>query len=127
MRTARDRRRGFTLLECLIYCALFSMLAVGTMRVVGESRLVRSNARDRTQLAVIAQTELDRLRTEPAANRKPGVQKLSRPEWPKGTQLEIETKGADGGLLHVEIRARRESIEGKPTVNLATVIAGAQP
>lgn len=108
----------------MIYCALFAMLAVGTMRVVGEAHMIRSNARDRTQLAVLAQGELDHIRNAPAAERKVGVQTLTNTEWPTGTQLQVELQPASAGMLSVEVRATRESIEGKPTVRLASLLPG---
>ncbi len=121
-------RRGFTLLECMMYSSLFAILAVGTMRVVGDARVIRSNARERTNLAVIAQSELDRVRSMPAAERKPGVQKLSKPEWPSGTTVEVEIQSvAAGGTSTVEVRAQRASLEGKPSVRLASVMAGGTP
>lgn len=124
---SRKGSKGFTLLECMIYCALFAMLAVGTMRVIGEARMVRSNARDRTQLALLAQGELDRIRSAPVAERKVGVQTLTKPGWPSGTQLQVELQTTTGGMLSVEVRATRSSIEGKPTVRLASLVPGGTP
>lgn len=122
----RRRTRGLTLLECMLFCALYAILAVATMRIVGDARVVRSNARDRTRLAVIAQSELDRLRSVPAAERKVGVQTMTNAAWPQGTQVQVELKPAGTGTWNVEVRATRASIEGKPSVRLASVIAGGQ-
>lgn len=125
LRTGK-RHGGFTLLECLIYCALMSLLAVGTMRAIGDARMIRSNARDRTPLAIIAQSELERLRSEPPGARKAGTEKLTKPEWPRGTRVEVQTTELTSGTWTVEVRAARESIEGKPTVRLASVVGGAR-
>lgn len=94
------------------------------MRVVAEARTIRSNARDRSVLTLIAQEELDRLRALPAASLIEGSTINTLPNWPSGTvSLATVSRGPlQSWQLDVEIT--RESTEGKPAVRLTTLRQG---
>lgn len=116
--------RGVTLLECLIYSALLSVLSVWTMRIIGESRVLRANARDRAAMTLIAQSELERLRTVSASELQEGKNEFHREEWLDGVNASVElVPREDGGWL-IDVRVSRESIEGKPRVRLTTIRHG---
>lgn len=125
MRTGKGAaRRGVTLLEMLIFVAVFALIAVSTLRVVGDARVIRSNARDRAVMVLIAQTELERLRAAPPAQRMEGTELKHSPEWPEGTQVRVETTRHDSGMWMLDVKVNRESIEGKPSVRLTTLVSG---
>jgi len=119
--------RGFTLLECLIVIMMGSLLAVGTLRVIGDARMVRSNARDRLMLATLTQSELDKLRAE-RPTLQHGTRDLRNLEgYPEDVELRIAVEPHTSGTLYVEMLATRRSIEGKPTVRLTTLVPAGAP
>ncbi len=126
-RSAGVRTRGFTLLECMIVAMLGAILAVTTLRVLGDARQVRGNARDRLMLASLAQGELDRLRTLPAAEVRETTETLTKPDWPEGVALQVITRPYSAETWQIDIVAARQSIEGKPAVRLSTLRRGVAP
>lgn len=124
MNTQMKSRRGMTLMELLIVCCGMMLLTVGTMRGLGEARLFRSAARDRSAMALVAQSELERLRTLKAPQIKAGVSRLEKhPEWPGDLEVTCELKKRDEATWLALVRVERRSLEGKPTVELATILA----
>ncbi|MBI1290665.1 hypothetical protein GC173_05415 [bacterium] len=114
-------RRGLTLLECLVYTALISLLTVFTMEAMGRARLLQGNAHDRLALATRAQEELDKLQsTRPAVPSDP-----VRTENPWGPRTYLETTVADGPLpdsLLVRVEAGRVTYDRPIVVKLETLV-----
>jgi hypothetical protein len=121
MRFRSSYAQAFTLLELLVYCSLWTVLALTTMRVIGEARVVRANARDRSILTLIAQDELERLRSIPTSQLSEGVTTRSLSTWPRGTEARIEIHGGPQQTLELDVQVSRVSIEGKPSVQLTTL------
>jgi Tfp pilus assembly protein PilX len=127
-RPAMARRdRAVTLLETLVFCALWTVLAVVTMRSLAEGRELRGNARDRTRMALIAQGELERVRAVRAADLREGVTERSEPGWPADVRTAVELSRRPDGTWLVDVRVTRESDTGKPPVRLTTVRTGVAP
>jgi len=122
-----NKRHGITLLELLIFLAVWAIVAVATMRVLGDSRVLRSNARDRSVMALLAQGELERIRLLPPAELAEGEQTVSRPDWPSGVSATVRIDRRDDGTWLVDVSMARESFEGKPSVRLTTIRSGAAP
>jgi Tfp pilus assembly protein PilV len=120
------RAAGVTLLELLLYVVVWAMIAVCTMRVLGDSRMTRANARDRAVMTLIAHGELERVRALPAASLEEGRLRRSEPAWPSGVTADVEMTRRDDGTWLVDVRVERASVEGKPKVRLTTIRAGAQ-
>lgn len=120
----RGFRKGFTLLETLIYSAVFALVAVSTLRVVGDARVVRSNARDRSVMALLAQSEMERVRSLPPDSLTEERREITSPDWPEGVLATVETRRRADGTWLLDITVRRESIEGKPSVRLTTILPG---
>ncbi len=114
-----------TLIEVMIFCSVFALAAVSTLRVMGDSRVVRSNARDRSTMALIAQSEIERVRSLPAAGLTAGTLPRRDPSWPDGVQMTLTTTPRGDGTWLVDVRVARESLEGKPGVRLTTIVGGA--
>jgi type II secretory pathway component PulJ len=125
-RAAMTRRnRGVTLLEALVFSALWAVLAVVTMRALAEGRELRGDARDRTRMALIAQGELERVRALPAADLREGVTERADPGWPRDVRSAVELLRRPDGTWQVDVRMTRESDTGKAPVRLTTVRTGA--
>ena len=124
---ARSACRGLTLLETLFYAAIWTVLALATMRVVGDSRTLRAKARDRATMVLIAQNELERARFSPAADLKAGKTERVDPDWPRGIKATVEMSERGDGTWLVDVIVTRQSVEGKPQVRLATVRPGGGP
>jgi hypothetical protein len=120
-------RRGVTLLEVMIYTAVWTALAVATMRVIGDGRTLRSNARDRGAMVLIAQNELERARTLPSDKLTTGSTERTSADWPSGVKARVELSPRADGAWLVDVVVTRESVEGKPSVRLATVRPGVKP
>ena len=117
-------RSGVTLIEPLVFVALFAIVSAFTMQALGNSRMLRSNARDRLTMTLIAQSELERIRSLPAAELAEGEDVRSDPQWPSGVAAIVRLAEMDGGHWAVDVEVSRESLEGKPTIRLATIRRG---
>ncbi|MBI5155491.1 hypothetical protein HZA57_09665 [Candidatus Poribacteria bacterium] len=117
-------KRSVTLMEMIIVCALWAMLCVGTMRVIGDARMLRSNARDRTTMALIAQGELDRIRQLPASELKAGTEPRLDDSWPASVHALVTLEERADGLWLLDVWVGRDSTEGKAPVRLATIRPG---
>lgn len=116
--------RGVTLLEALVYIALFTLLAVGTLRALGDSRALRANGRDRAAMTWIAQTELERARRTPLQEIAAGRSMRTDPAWPQGVSATVEFTRRPDGFWTIGVEVRRASVEGKLPVRLATLHPG---
>lgn len=117
-----NQHRAFALLELLIFVALWALLAVTTLRSLGDSRMVRANARDRNALAILAQSELEKARF---AQQLPlgTTAVFPQPHWPSGTQITLDVSPTQtSGILQLDVTALRKSIESKPAVRLTTLV-----
>ena len=124
MRTNRRNSKGVTLLECLIYCAILTALALLTMRALGEAALVRGRGTERGRLILIAQEQLDEARRLPAADLVEAEETLRSDKWgPSLTTTRRFTQREDGNWV-IDIIVARETGEGIPAVHLSTIRAG---
>jgi len=118
-----SRARGFTLFEAMIYGALLAMIAVSTMAALGRSAVVRGMARTRSELLVIAQEELDRLRApEETEALAPGSFDVTSDDWPDGTALEVTITESESDLLLLHVEVSRRVGEGVRSVILETAV-----
>jgi Tfp pilus assembly protein PilX len=117
-------RRGIMLLETLVYLAVWTLLAVMTMRALGDSRALRANGRDRAAMTWIAQTELDRIRQTPLKQLTAGVSTRTDRAWPQGVSATVELSRRDDGFWTIRVEVRRASVEGKLPVQLTTIHPG---
>jgi len=113
-----------TLLELLIFASAFTLLAVATMRCIGDGRVLRANARDRSLMTAIAQSELERARTMPAGELAGGRTERRDPTWPTGTAAVTEVTPRPDGTWLVDVTVSREGVEARPTVRLTTIRPG---
>ena len=103
--------------------AILAMIAVSTMAVLGRSAVVRGMARTRSELLVIAQQELDRLRTPgERTTLSPGSFDVLNDDWPAGTRLQVSVKEADDDLFLLRVEASRRTGEGVRSVSLETAV-----
>ena len=123
----KRRNSGITLLELLAYSALFILAATATMRALAESRELQGRARDKVDLLLITQTEMDRLRHMPVGELEEGKVVYTKDLWPAGTQLAVEIKKHDDATWLVDLQATRESVEGKPSARLTTILPREEP
>ncbi|MCX7718336.1 MAG: hypothetical protein N2111_08035 [Candidatus Sumerlaeaceae bacterium] len=122
--TTLGSRRAMTLLELMIFLGVFSLLAVATMRCIGDGRLLRANARDRSVMTAIALSELERARTMPSSNLNGGRVERSDPSWPSGTVAAVELAPRPDGTWLLDVTVTRDGAEGRPSVRLTTIRPG---
>jgi len=113
--------RGVTLVEVLVFTAIITLVSGFAMRAVSVGRMTRANARDRLIMLGLVQSELDRLRLNPALL-KPGQHERSDPSWPPLSKMSTSIVARPDGLLEVEVRMTSKAIEGKAPVRLATLV-----
>ncbi|MEQ8819709.1 MAG: hypothetical protein RLY93_05650 [Sumerlaeia bacterium] len=122
MKTTPSRnRRAVTLLETMIAVFLLTLIVGFTMRSLGQSSVLRARAAQRAELALVAQTELDRLRREPDALTS-GTRTLQDPAWTAGTTVAAAAEPQSPGVWRLEVSASRATIEGLAPVRLVTLI-----
>lgn len=120
-----NSRRGMTLLEAIVAATLFAMISVFTMRALGQSRVLRGNARAQQEILMIAQQELERVRAIPAANLQAGSNSQSDPAWPDKVSSRVTIKPMDDGTWMIDVVVERAALEGMPPVRLTTIRRGA--
>ncbi|MBX7247152.1 MAG: prepilin-type N-terminal cleavage/methylation domain-containing protein [Candidatus Sumerlaeaceae bacterium] len=119
-----NKARGLTLLELMIVSAVFTLLAVVTMRSLGESRMLRGRARDRSAMVLIAQEQIDRIRQIPPADLKAGEDVRTSEAWPPGVEATVRLEPGPDKLWKIDVTVRQKSSEGKAEVQLATLLPG---
>jgi Tfp pilus assembly protein PilX len=117
-------RRALTLLECLLLMALFTIVVLGSMRVIIDGREMRAIARDKAVMLTLVQGELDRLRTSGADPAAAGTAIWREPEWPAGVTMSRTVTARPDGLLDVTVEAQRPTHRRLIVARLATVVAG---
>lgn len=120
----RRRSHGLTLLETLVYLSIWALLSIATVRALGEARMIRSGAKDRAQMAWMAQEILDERRVAGTSHDAGTFERLDLSERLAGTEAVFTVEEGPSGTLLLEVVVRRESLEGKPTVRLTTLVAG---
>jgi hypothetical protein len=108
----------------LICVFVMSLVAVGTAAVLGEGRVLRERARQRAELALIAQGELDRLRTQPIAQLTAGWEAIRRDEWPANVSATVAIERRTDGYWQLSVQAERRSPGGDRAVALTTIHPG---
>lgn len=116
--------RGLTLLELLVCSFVVALIAVSTMRALGDGRVMRERAKHRAELALLAQSELDRLRSLPMAKLAEGQQAVHREAWPQ-TVSAVETVRKRGdGFLEISVGMTRKSPGGDFKAALVSIHPG---
>ena len=116
--------RGVTLLEMLFCAFIITLIAVATLSVMGDGRVMRERARQRAELALIAQGELDQLRCLPMAQLTDGQQTVQHEDWPQSVRVVETIRKRDDGFLELEFRAERKSPSGVLKVVLYSIHPG---
>ena len=115
-------RRAMTLMEVTIAGAFFLLIILATMKVLVHARTLRAMAEDRGVLALLAQSELDRLRRTPA-ELSTGESIRTDPAWqPDVSTRTVVAEGPAPGLRSLRVEARRETLQGLAIVSLETMI-----
>lgn len=111
---------GFTLVECLVYIAIWSSVAITTMWALHEAELTRTQARQAAELALIAHSQLEHARAIPSADLHVGSADTTSDDWPAGTSctVTLAQRSASAWLINVEV-SRTMARPIKP-VRLAT-------
>ena len=127
MRGGYLHTRGMSLLEMLIACSIFTMIVISTIAVVANGRVMRERAKDRSELALLAQGELDRLRIVPLAEAAPGEQVIRREGWPANVSVTTRIETREDGYLELNVSALRTAPAGDLAVTLTGIHPGGRP
>ncbi len=122
----RRTAKGVTLLEAIIAFTLLTVIALFTMRAVGQGRIVRGNARAQHELLLLAQEELERVRAIPATELQAGEAEHQDSSWPSTVTSKVLLEKQAGGTWLVDVTLFRETIEGLPPVRLTTIRRGGE-
>ena len=120
------RKRGVTLLEVLIAATLLTVVALFTMRALGQSRILRGNARAQETMLLLAQEELERLRATPAGELAEGTTTHRGTGWPEKMASTVTLDQRDDGTWLIDVTVDRPAIEGLSPVRLTTIRRGEQ-
>ncbi len=115
---------GMTLLEMLLCMFIISLIAVSTATVLGNGRVLREKAKHRAELALLAQSKLDRLRSKPLAQLAEGQQMVHHDEWPASVSIVETIRKRNDGFLELNISADRKSPGGDLKVVLTSIHPG---
>lgn len=113
------KQRGLTLVEAIIAVSIMSMMAVFTLKSLGHSRLLRGYARDRAEMVLLAQTELDRVRRTETL--EPGITTTS---VDRDTTATATITASVHGLMQVEVLVERVRSEGRYATSLVALEGG---
>lgn len=114
---------GLTLLEMLLCILVVTILAVTTAQVLGDGRVLRERAKHRAELALFAQSELDRLRAAPIGQLAVGQQAIHRDAWPASVGATATIRKRSDGFLELSVRTERKS----PSADFAAVLTSIHP
>jgi len=124
-RLPRNQTRcGVTLLELLIFCALFLFVTVFIFEALALGRSTRGRARDRATMLLIAQSQLEQLRAAPAATIVQGTRTVTDPAWPRGMSVEERITTRPDGLVELDVETRLDTLKGANPVRLTTLRRG---
>jgi type II secretory pathway pseudopilin PulG len=115
-------RRAITLVEVLIYVAILPAVTLSTMAALSRGRLLMGVARERQNLTLIAQEELDRIRLLPPSELSDGVTFQA-----DGDVVTTTTLSRVGPHWEVQVEASRHTIDGLQPMYLATLRRGETP
>lgn len=124
MRTFRRSQSALTLLEVVVCVSIIAIVSVWTMDVIANGRSLQGRARDKADLTVIAQMELDQLRLQNMEWTSGTMELAVRPEWPMGTTVEAILSPHEKGFHLLEVRAMRTTADGPVTSKLQTLVGG---
>ena len=111
---------GITLIETLVVVLLATMLALMTMRSLAVSRELGGKARERAEVAILAQRELDAVLAAPSLVSLPAEWRVVCPGPATSATLTLASRG--GSITEVGVSLRRVNLEGELEVSLATLV-----
>lgn len=115
-------RRGFTLVECLVFVAIWSSVSIASLYAIHEASLMRGAASQRAELAAVAQSELEHARALPAAELKAGAQLRAAADWwPAETNCTVTLTPRSEAAWLVDVQVDRATARGLRPVRLTSV------
>jgi hypothetical protein len=123
--TTAISRRGITLVECLVFIAIWAGVCGSTLWALRESALTRGQARQAAVPAVIAQGELEQARALPADKLKAGSTDRTDAAWPAGTSCTVTLAPHSPSTWLINVEAARTTARGLKPVRLTTYRRGA--
>lgn len=121
MRLFHNRKnRGVTLVECMVFIAIWGSVCASTLWLVKETSLSRARLRQAAELAVIAQSELERARAMPGTTLAEGSSDRHEPDWPAGTSATLTLARHSDRTWLVNVEVSRTTARGVKPVRLST-------
>ncbi len=111
---------GITLTETLVIVCLAMLLALMTMRCLIVSRELGGKGRQRAQVAILAQRELDAVLAAPSLASLPAEWLVDCPGPATSATLTLSPRSH--GITEVAVAVRRVNLEGEVEVSLATLV-----
>lgn len=118
------KQRGVTLLEMMIAGSLLLMVALFTMRTLGQARILRGNAAMQHTMLLLAQEELDRLRMLSVSDMAAGIEEIRHDNWPEKVKATVTIAEREDGTWLLDVVVGRPTIEGLQPVRLTTIRQG---
>lgn len=120
----RKNRRGLTLLEMTIVCAVFSVCLLGIVNVVSLARQNQAEARALARLSLRANTEIESWKTKPRNAIKPGEFPILNPGDSHTTGTVHIRPFKDTPLMEITVTMQRKTHKGSRRVIFSTLASG---
>ncbi len=119
-----NAHRGFTLVECLVFVAIWSSVSIASLYAIHEASLMRGAATQRAELAAVAQSELEYARALPSAELKPGAQiRVAADWWPANTSctVTLTPQSTSSAAWLVDVQVDRATARALRPVRLTSI------
>ena len=107
----------------MVFLAIWATVSISTMWAIRQSTITRGDARAAANLALIAQTELERARMLPVTELQSGAQVVTRDGWPTGTSCTLTLTPRGPATWTLDVTVERDAARPIKPVRLTTVRA----
>ncbi len=110
------------MLEAMMYTSLFALTSVAIMKCIAQASNIEDRMQQKSELLLLAQSELERLRLEPEGlpEENPWVyQPINEPET---VSIRVDREPRENELQLMTVTAERKSTYGDVRVALETLV-----
>jgi len=126
MKLPTNRKLGLTLVECLVFISIWAAVGMSTMMAIQRAAVTRGRASQRANLALIAQSELEKVRAIPAAELSAGSFSRTETDWPPHTSCTVTLAPHSAKTWKVDVLVERQTAHETRPVRLVSYRRGAQ-
>jgi len=112
--------------ECLVFISIWAAVGISTIAGVQCAAMTRGRASQRAVLALIAQSELERVRAMPASELSVGAFARTGTDWPANTSCTVTLALHSAKTWKVDVLVERQTARETRPVRLVSYRRGAQ-